>query len=246
MAPERSISDDVQRGDRVGDEPSGRGSFVPLSAAALAGGKSRRMGADKAFLPLVNGGPPMLALVLRSLWGVADDVAIVANDARLFEGFGVRVVPDLHVDIGALAGIHAAVSHAVHEHCLVVACDMPFLNDGLLRRMVNEPRDYDVLVPVIPGESRQRREGGVLQTLHAIYSKRCLPAIEARMTAGNRQVIGFFDDVRVRTIDVEDIRRWDPDLRSFFNANTPEALATATVMARHAEHFRGDSRLPME
>ena len=123
----------------------------------------------------------------------------------------------------------------MHEHCLVVACDMPFLSGALLRRMADEPRDYDVLVPVIPGESRQGSEGKVFQTLHAIYSKRCLPAIESRIREGKRQVVGFFDAVRVREIDVAEILEWDPELRSFFNANTPDALAAAATLGDAGE-----------
>lgn len=215
---------------------------MPLSAAALAGGKSRRMGADKALLPLVGGGAPMLALVLKRLRDVADDVSIVANDGERYTRFGARVVPDVHADMGPLGGIQAAISHAAHEHCLVVACDMPFLSPRLLHWMACEPRDYDVLIPVIPGESRQGRQGGVLQTLHAIYSKRCLPAIASRIGDGNRQVIGFFDDIVVRTIDVDQLKRWDPEMRSFFNANTPEALAAAGAMVRDEEHFPGEER----
>jgi len=207
----------------------------PLSAAALAGGQSRRMGTDKALLPLVAGGQPMLGLVLERLRSVADDVLVVANEQKRYATFGARVVPDLHPQIGALGGIQAAVTWSAHEHCLVVACDMPFLSLPLLRRMVSEPRNYDVLVPLIPGESRQRGDGLVFQTLHAIYSKQCLLFIERRIAAGNRQVVGFFEDVRVRTIDVVDVVRWDPDLRSFFNANTPEALLAAQVSVQ-AEH----------
>ena len=80
------------------------------------------------------------------------------------------------------------------------------------------------------------------QTLHAIYGKRCLPAIESRIRAGNRQVIGFFEDVRIREIDEPEIRIWDRNLRSFFNANTPEALAQASVIAIGGEHIVGESR----
>ena len=193
------------------------------------------MGTDKALLPLVAGGPPMLGLVLERLRSIADEVVVVANERERYATFGARVVPDLHPKIGALGGIQAAVTWSAHEHCLVVACDMPFLSLPLLRRMVSEPRDYDVLVPLIPGESRQRGDGLVFQTLHAIYSKQCLPFIEKRIATGNKQVVGFFEDVRVRTIDVGDVPRWDPDLRSFFNANTPEALlaAQASVQAEH-------------
>jgi molybdopterin-guanine dinucleotide biosynthesis protein A len=92
-----------------------------------------------------------------------------------------------------------------------------------------------VLVPLIPGESRQRSDGLVFQTLHAIYSKQCLPFIEQRIIEEKKQVIGFFEDVRVRTLDVAEITRWDPDLRSFFNANTPETLRAAAQVLSGAE-----------
>jgi molybdenum cofactor guanylyltransferase len=208
---------------------------APLSAAALAGGQSRRMGTDKALLPLVPGGQPMLGVVLERLSAVADDTFVVADDQARYSPLGVRVVPDLSRHVGALGGIQAAIAWSAHEHCLVVACDMPFLSLPLLRRMAAEPRDYDVLVPLIPGESRQRDDGLVYQTLHAIYSKRCLPFIEKRIAEGRKQVVGFFADVRVRTLDVAEITRWDPDLLSFFNANTPEAMLAAARIGSLAE-----------
>jgi molybdenum cofactor guanylyltransferase len=208
---------------------------APLGAAALAGGQSRRMGTDKALLPLVAGGQPMLGVVLERLSAVADDTFVVADDRARYSGLGVRVVPDLSRHVGALGGIQAAIAWSAHEHCLIVACDMPFLSLPLLRRMAAEPRDYDVLVPLIPGESRQRDDGLVYQTLHAIYSKRCLPFIEKRIAEGRKQVVGFFADVRVRTLDVTEITRWDPDLLSFFNANTPEAMLVAARIGSLAE-----------
>jgi molybdopterin-guanine dinucleotide biosynthesis protein A len=202
-------------------------SHAPLSAAAMAGGQSRRMGSDKALLPLVAGGQPMLGVVLERLGAVADDVVVVANDQARYAALGARVVPDLRRDVGTLGGIQAAIAWSAHDHCLVVACDMPFLSLALLQRMADEPRNYDVLVPLIPGESRQRHDGLVFQTLHAIYSKRCLPFIEKQIAEGKKQVVSFFEYVRVRTLDVTEITRWDPDMRSFFNANTPEALRIA-------------------
>ena len=208
---------------------------APLSAAALAGGQSRRMGTDKALLPLAAGGEPMLRVVLKRLSAVADDVLVVANNREKYEEFGAPVVPDLRPDIGALGGIQAAIASSAHDHCLVVACDMPFLSLPLLQRMADEPRDYDVLVPLVPGESRQRSDGLVFQTLHAIYGKQCLPFIEQRIIEGRKQVVAFFEDVRVRTLDIAEIRRWDPDLRSFFNANTPEALRAAAQIISGAE-----------
>jgi molybdopterin-guanine dinucleotide biosynthesis protein A len=208
---------------------------TPLSAAALAGGQSRRMGTDKALLPLAAGGEPMLGVVLKRLSAVADDVLVVADNRAKYAALGARVVPDLRPDVGALGGIQAAIASSAHDHCLVVACDMPFLSLPLLQRMADEPRDYDVLVPLVPGESRQRSDGLVFQTLHAIYGKKCLPFIEQRIIEGKKQVVAFFEDVRVRTLDVAEITRWDPDLRSFFNANTPEALRAAAQIISRAE-----------
>lgn len=199
---------------------------APLSAAVLAGGRSRRMGEDKALLPLAPGGAPLLAVVLERLGGIADDPFIVATDRPAYGAFGVPVYADAYPEAGTLGGIATALRHAKHEHCLVVACDMPFINPGLLAWMAALPRTYDALVPRVPGESRQG-SGVIWQTLHAIYGKGCLGPIERRLAVGERKVIGFFDEVRLTAIDLAQIARFDPDLRSFFNANTPGALAEA-------------------
>jgi molybdenum cofactor guanylyltransferase len=193
------------------------------------------MGTDKALLPLVPGGQPMLGVVLERLSAVSNDVFVVANDQERYAALAARVVPDLRRDVGALGGIQAAIASSAHDYCLVVACDMPFLSLPLLHRMADEPRDYDVLVPLVPGESRQRGDGLVFQTLHAIYSKRCLPYIEKWIAEGNKQVVGFFEDVQVRTLGVSEIARWDPGLQSFFNANTPEALRVAAEVSALTE-----------
>jgi molybdopterin-guanine dinucleotide biosynthesis protein A len=202
----------------------------PLSAAVLAGGLSSRMGTDKALLPLTRGGQPMLQIVLDRLAEISDDLLVIAPELRGYQRFGARIVPDLHAGGGALVGIHSALVHAVHEHCFVVACDMPLLNPALLERMAHEQRDYDALVPLLPGSSRQSSNGLVYQTLHAIYRKQCLPAIEAEIAAEKRQVVGFFRSVDVRTMGADDIAAFDPTLRSFFNANTPEAFARARAL----------------
>lgn len=208
----------------------------PLSAAVLAGGKSERMGRDKAFLPLWDNGPSMLEMVLHHMRRVADDLLIVANDPERFAGLGLRVVPDKYPGLGALAGIHAGVSSARHDHCLVVACDMPFLQEAFLRRMAEEPRTYDILIPQVPGESRQGNSGLVFQTLHAIYGKQCLPAMARQLSAGQKQVIRFFPEVRVRVLDLPEIASFDPNQMSFFNANTPEAYDEARSFAAR-EHL---------
>ncbi len=200
-----------------------------LSAAVLAGGQSRRMGRDKALLPLRPGDPPLAATVIARARLVADEVFVVARDRPAYEAFGVPVVPDLEHDAGTLGGIATALYAAANDYCLVLACDLPFLNPVLLKWLAAQPRDYEALVPRLPGESRQ---GGafVYQTLHAIYAKRCLPVIQQRLAQGRRQIVGFFDEVRLRPVEAEVIAVMDPDFRSFFNANSPEAAEEARTL----------------
>jgi molybdopterin-guanine dinucleotide biosynthesis protein A len=184
------------------------------------------MGTDKALLSLRPDDSPLARLVLDRVAAVADDVFLVASDRPAYTRFGVPVVPDRYPEVGTLGGIATALAAAAHTHCLVVACDMPFLNLDLLRWLAGQPRDYEALVPRLPGESRQGG-GLVYQTLHAVYARSALPVIEARLAAGERRVISFFPEVRVREVDLATVARFDPGLRSFFNANTPEAVAQA-------------------
>jgi len=205
-----------------------------LSAAILAGGLSRRMGEDKALLALRPGDPPLAKLVIDRAAAVADEVFVVSTQRPGYERFGVPVVDDRHPGAGVLGGIATALAAAAHDHCLVVACDMPFLSRPLLEWLADQPRDYDVLVPRVPGRSRQG-DGFVYQTLHAIYSKNALPAIEAAIAGDHLQVIAFFPAVRVRAVDAEIVARLDPLGRTFFNANSPEAAEEAARLLGAAE-----------
>jgi molybdopterin-guanine dinucleotide biosynthesis protein A len=187
-----------------------------VSAAVMAGGKSRRMGSDKAWLD-VGDGRPIVQRVIDVVREVADDVLIVANDER-YGTLGPRVIPDRWPDGGALGGIGTGIGAAAHDRVLVVACDMPFLRAEVLRYLVEQADGVDAVVPRIGGEH---------QTLHALYTKACLAPIERAVAAGKMRVISFFGDVRIRALDEADLRPFDPDLRSFTNVNTPEELEAA-------------------
>jgi molybdopterin-guanine dinucleotide biosynthesis protein A len=205
---------------------------TPLSAAVLAGGKSERMGQDKAFLRLEPDGPMLLEIVLERLRDVADDVMIVANDIPRYERFGARVVPDVMPGFGTLSGIHAALEGAMHEHCLVVACDMPLLNPEVLAYLASQPRNFDALVPQTPGVSRQGNSGQIYQTLHAIYARRCREPIAAQLARGDHRAIGFFSQVNLSVPDRQALLALDPQELTFMNTNTPESLVVARELAR--------------
>jgi molybdopterin-guanine dinucleotide biosynthesis protein A len=187
----------------------------------MAGGRSRRMGQDKAWLELGDG-RPIVRRVIDVLMEVADEVLIVANDPRYLT-LGPRVVPDRFPDGGALGGIATGVDAAAHPTVLVAACDMPFLRAGLWRLLLSHAGEADVVIP---------RVGGEYETLHAVYGKDCVPAMERALAAGRMRVISFFDEVRVRAVDEAELRAVDPDLASLTNLNTPAELEAALEAAR--------------
>lgn len=217
------------------------GSQQPLSVAILAGGLSRRMGQDKALLQVQ--GRTLLERVIERASTIASEIFIVAYDRPEYERFGIRVVPDRFPQAGSLGGIYTGVSEAVHDACLVLACDMPFVNVALLSHMASLPRVYDVLVPALAAERSGQGGKETLETLHAIYGKACEPVMEERLRAGAFKIVEAFTRLRVRRILEAEIRAFDPELLSFFNANTPEEFAW--VQQRLADLERGpDTSFP--
>jgi molybdopterin-guanine dinucleotide biosynthesis protein A len=190
----------------------------------LAGGVSRRIGRDKAFLEL--GGRPLIAHVVERLASVCTEVLIVAGDTSLYADLGVPVVEDRFRGVGVLGGLHAGLEAAKHDLALAVGCDMPFLNPDLLRAFAAWAEGFDAVVlrhkpslsslPLAGG-----KEGGqFIEPLHAAYRRTCLPALEAAIRAGERRVVSFFSHVRVRYVIPAEVIPFDPDLRSFRNVNT--------------------------
>ena len=196
-----------------------------LSAAVLAGGASSRMGRDKSLLTLH--GERLIERVVQRIQSLSDDIMVVTNHAEKYNFLAgsVQFVPDVTgPGQGPLAGIASALRAAQHSRVLIVATDMPFLNIALLRHLAALDPTADVIVPVIA-------EDGYPETLHAIYRKSALPAIEAQLAAGKRKITRFFRHVRVREVPRHEIEAFDPTLRSFFNANTPQEWAEAEQLA---------------
>lgn len=183
---------------------------MACTGIVLAGGASRRMGQDKAFLEL--GGQPLIGIVASRLGQVCTEVLLVAGDVTPYRGMGLKLVADRFKNIGVLGGIQAGLEAANHDVIFVVGCDMPLLSIPLLRAFISWIRGYDAAV---------LRRGRFVEPLHAAYHKSCLPAVEKAISEGRRRVISFFPDVRVRYIAEAEAARIDPQLWSFNNANTP-------------------------
>ena len=186
-----------------------------MTGIILAGGKSRRMGENKAFIDV--GGVPLFERVYRVFKEIFTEIIVVANDAGLFEGYEARLQKDILLNKGPLGGLYTGLFYSSNYHAFCTACDMPFLNPRLIKYMVEERGEYDVIVPKTP-------DG--LHPLHAIYSKKCLSPMRQLLDRDDLRIVNFFHRVRVRYIDETEIRKVDPHMRSFINVNTEEEMET--------------------
>ena len=203
------------------DDRTGRA----LSGIILAGGASSRMGRNKALLAM--DGQKLVERVAGTLAQLTDDVLIVANDADSYRFLGIPIVPDVEPGFGPLMGLYSGLRAARGELAVAVAVDMPFLSPDLLKMLVSLAPGYDVVIP----HALDR-----LHPLCAVYRRAtCLPAIEQAIARGQRRLIAFHPDVRVREVDEVQLRQVSPDLRALMNVNTPEELAAARALLLDSE-----------
>ncbi|HHY38376.1 MAG TPA: molybdopterin-guanine dinucleotide biosynthesis protein B [Clostridia bacterium] len=184
-----------------------------LTCVLLAGGKSTRLGAEKASLPFGRG--TLTERAVRKLKALSQDVILVGNPKIVPEG--VRLVEDVFPGRGPLGGIHAGLAAARSDKVLVFACDIPFAPVSLLRFICDTATAHenaDAVVPQVKGE---------YEPTVAVYSKKCLKPIEAVLEARDRpRIIEFFPQVRVfALLEAEVVRFGDPELL-FFNVNSKE------------------------
>jgi molybdopterin-guanine dinucleotide biosynthesis protein A len=178
-------------------------------------------GQPKALLEV--SGQRIIDRVLAAVVPVVDDVLVVTNTPDLYAFLGLPMVPDAYPDGGSLGGIYTGLKAATGEAAFTVACDMPFLHPAVARVVTARAGQADVVVPVVAGQ---------YETFHALYSRACLPHIEARLAAGRLKITGFFDDVRVLAIAEGEFARYRPPAVAFMNVNTPDDLARARRIAQ--------------
>lgn len=197
-----------------------------IGAAILAGGQSRRMGTNKALLRAYADGPTIIEQVVSRVReaGLEPDL-LVTNSPQDYGFLGLPMMPDDVPGAGSLGGILTALEHSPFSRTLVVGCDMPLLSPLLIRYMVAVQGDYYALVP------RWVDEEGCVQreSLHSIYSQGCIEPIRKRIELGRLRVMDMLDEISVCYVEEAELRRYDPDLTSFCNINTPEDWAETRV-----------------
>jgi len=216
-------------------EPSGTEgktstSTAPFTGVVLAGGRSRRLGRNKALEKV--GGIPLVSRVTTVVESVASHlVVVVADEAQagvLPTPDGATTVVDMRPGSGSLGGIFTGLTEAPTDWALVVACDMPFLNLELLTLMSGSREGVDIVIPVLDGWP---------EPTHAFYSKNCLSAMEESLNTGRLKITEFFASVTVKYLPQESIEAIDPERWSFFNVNTAVDLEKAR--ARDADLVAG-------
>lgn len=187
-----------------------------------------RLGRDKVVEAVGN--TSLLERVVSNLSLFNSDIIIVTAVKQFLPQFidypKLRLVTDIYPGKGALGGIYTGLATSDSFYNLVVACDMPFLNQDLLCYMVQLADGFDLVMP---------RLGNLVEPLHAVYSKGCLAPMENLLKQGNLKVSDLLALVKVRYLDAEEIDQLDPKHLSFFNINTETDLETAQELAREGD-----------
>jgi molybdopterin-guanine dinucleotide biosynthesis protein A len=192
-------------------EASPQSLITDVAGVILAGGKSSRMGRNKALLEI--NGERMIETAYRLIAEIFTEVLLVTNTPEIYDFIHCRKIADIYPAMGPLAGIHAALSHCSAERAFVTACDMPDLNPALIRELCSISGAADVVVPESPGG---------LEPLHAVYSKSCLPKMDEMLRDGKSRILSFLDLVQVRLVPRDKVAFLDSAYASFRNINTPE------------------------
>jgi molybdopterin-guanine dinucleotide biosynthesis protein A len=187
-----------------------------VTAFILAGGKSSRMGSDKAFLRLEN--ETLLARALRAADTAAREVRIV-GEASKFASYG-RVVEDVYRGRGPLGGIHAALLSSTTELNLMLAVDLPFVKSKFLEYLLLRAQESGAMVTV-------PRAGGGLQPLCAIYRRGFANVAEKSLSEGKNKIDPLFAGVETCVIEENELAGAGFSAEMFRNLNTPEEFERA-------------------
>ena len=172
-------------------------------AVVLAGGDSFRIGQDKAMLPIA--GKPMIAHIVDQLKRLFDEVVVSSNKPEAYRFLKLEIIPDLEPGQGPLMGIASSLRRMRHDLNFVVACDVPKIDLGFVRRLFALADGYDLVLPTI--------EDGRYEPLFAVYRKSVIAPAERILENGGRSILALLDRVKVRLVRI-------PDARWYRNINT--------------------------
>ncbi|WP_326909510.1 NTP transferase domain-containing protein [Sedimentibacter sp. MB31-C6] len=185
-----------------------------VTGILLAGGKSSRMGKDKALIKY--GDETFMSNSLKKLNKLFDEVIVVADNVEKYHIENVKIIKDIYPGMGPMGGIHAALKAAKNDWLFVIPCDMPMWEVFLVEEMLKHRLDNDIVVPLINDH---------MEPLFALYKKTCIPGIEQCLNNNIIKVIELYSLVKTNYLDLEKLyHEFNQCTKSFFNINTPEDL----------------------
>jgi molybdenum cofactor guanylyltransferase len=195
---------------------------ISRAGFVLAGGKSTRMGEDKAFLRFEN--ETLIARALRVMRGVCPQVAVIGDPLK-FSEFGSPnyspVLADIFPNCGPLAGIHTALKHSIADLNLMLAVDMPFVTAELMAFLLASAEVNATAVVTVPRTARG------LQPLCAIYRHDFTAVAEKALQGGKYRIDTTFHGIAINVVDVNQLANAGYAERNFFNLNTPQDKSEA-------------------
>jgi molybdopterin-guanine dinucleotide biosynthesis protein A len=198
---------------------------LDASCIILAGGKSQRLGRNKLVEKIGN--KSLLERAVANLLPLQCQIILVtAAESSLPELNhypDLKIVKDIYPGKGSLGGIYTGLVTSQNFHNLVIGCDMPFLQLGLVSYLFGIAYGYDVVVP--------RLENDVFEPLHAVYSQNCIVPLELLLKQDILKILELFEMVTVRYVGPAEIDKFDPQHKSFFNINTELDLKSGREIA---------------
>lgn len=192
-----------------------------VAGVVLAGGKSTRFGSDKALA--LHKGNALIQSITRRLEGLFSETLLVTNTPENYGFLGWPMIADYYQNCGPLAGIHAALRAISQPRAFVCGCDMPLVNQELVRFLCELSGDYEVVLPWLP-------EGP--EPLYAVYSKKVLPVIEENLAHKQCKIGMVYEKLRIRKVTAEEILQILPDLSTFQNINRQQDLAHLATLKK--------------
>ena len=167
--------------------------YNDITGVILAGGKSSRMGKDKALLEFH--GKPILQHVIETMKQVFDRVIIIANDQRPYRLSGLEVFSDIYVGCGPLGGIHSAFFHTFSDKLFIIACDTPNISPDLIRYVCDFHSSSIAKVPFAEG---------TLHPLIGLYRRDCLPMLLSHLESNRLKMATFLDAIEAERIPISE------------------------------------------
>lgn len=185
--------------------------MVEAAGFVTAGGRSSRMGCDKAWLDI--GGGAMIERVIAALTPVTSSVAVIANDDKYLK-LGLPVYVDREPGLGPLGAIRTALENSPTDLVLLLGCDLPFVTAPLLSHLLSRAEGYEVVVP-LDAEGRE-------EPLCAVYSRPALTAVVELIRSYRLKVSHLFDRAKTLFVPFQEIASLPGSQHLFRNVNTPE------------------------